>query len=615
MINFKKRIFITVIHDVIILSASFFFALWLRLESQGFILFKSLLPFLVLFTSTTVIFLHRLGLYQGIWRYASINEIFSILKSLTAASLIVVAALFLTIRLENIPRSFPILLFLVSVFGISGPRIFYRLVKDILNNQKNNNQKINVLIIGDGDTSELFIRAATRETNSPYNVVAILGIKKKSVGNQIHGIPVIGDIGNLDNLDRLIEKKNNSIQRIIITDHSLTHEIIEKLFVFARQNGLAIGEVPRITELRNTHLKKFETYPIEVEDVLGRKQKVHKTGKYKLLKNKIILVTGAGGSIGFELCKQIYNFSPKKLILFEQNEFHLYQATQKLGNNARIKSILGDVRDKKKIFKVFKECKPDIVFHSAALKHITFAEDDPIEAINTNFLGTLNILSACKVFSVNKMVFISTDKAVNPSTFMGATKRLCEKYIQQLDGKIATELKIVRFGNVLGSTGSVIPLFEKQIKEGGPITITHPNVQRYFMTIREAVELVIIASIDSSKGESGEIHVLEMGEPVKIKDLAKKMIQLSGQKKEIPIIYTELRKGEKINEELFYNKENVSKTKNNFILKTTKKINQISEMDIEQFLNDLNKGEEKKILKSFFKLLPEYKRRIDNEKH
>ena len=608
MINFKKRIFITIVHDVIILSASFFFALWLRLESQGFILFKSLLPFLVLFTSTTIIFLHRFGLYQGIWRYASINEIFSILKSLIASCLLVVASLFLTIRLENIPRSFPILLFLVSVFGISGPRIFYRLVKDILNNQKNSDHKINVLIIGDGDTSELFIRAATRERNSPYNVVAILGIKKKSVGNQIHGIPVIGDIGNLDNLNKWIEKKNNSVQRMIITDHSLTYEMIEKLFVFAKQNGLAIGEVPRITELRNTRHKNLETYPIEVEDVLGRKQKVHKTGNYKLLKNKIILVTGAGGSIGFELCKQINNFSPKKLILFEQNEYHLYQATEKLKSYTKIKSVLGDVRDEKKIFKIFKEHKPDIVFHSAALKHITFAEDDPIEAINTNFLGTLNILNACKEFCVSKMVFISTDKAVNPSTFMGATKRLCEKYIQQLDGKIATKLKIVRFGNVLGSTGSVIPLFEKQIKEGGPITITHPNVQRYFMTIREAVELVIIASIDKSKGQSGEIHILEMGEPVKIKELAKKMIQLSGQKKEIPIIYTKLRKGEKIDEELFYNNEDVSKTKNNFILKTTKKINQISEMDIEQFLIDLNKAEEKKILRSFFKLLPEYKR-------
>ena len=608
MINFKKRIFITIVHDVVILSASFFFALWLRLESQGFILFKSLLPFLVLFTSTTIVFLHRFGLYQGIWRDASINEIFSILKSLTASCLIVVASLFLTIRLENIPRSFPILLFLVSVFGISGPRIFYRLVKDILNNQKNSNHKINVLIIGDGDTSELFIRAATREINSPYNVVAILGIKKKSVGNQIHGIPVIGDIGDFDNLNNWIEKKNNSVQRMIITDHSLTREMIEKLFVFAKQNGLAIGEVPRITELKNALHKNFETYPIEVEDVLGRKQKVHKTGNYKLLKNKVILVTGAGGSIGFELCKQINNFSPKKLILFEQNEYHLYQATEKLKSYTKIKSVLGDVRDEKKIFKIFKEYKPDIVFHSAALKHITFAEDDPIEAININFLGTLNILNACKEFCVNKMVFISTDKAVNPSTFMGATKRLCEKYIQQLDGKIATELKIVRFGNVLGSTGSVIPLFEKQIKEGGPITITHPNVQRYFMTIREAVELVIIASIDSSKGQSGEIHILEMGEPVKIKDLAKKMIQLSGQKKEIPIIYTNLRKGEKIDEELFYNKEDVSKTKNNFILKTTKKINQISEMDIEQFLIDLNKAEEKEILRSFYKLLPEYKR-------
>ena len=608
MINFKKRIFVTIIHDVIILSVSFFFALWLRLESQSFILFNSLLPFLVLFLSTTIIFLHRFGLYQGIWRYASINEIFSILKSLTASCLIVVATLFLTIRLENIPRSFPILLFLVSVFGISGPRIFYRLIKDTLNNHKNSNQKINVIIIGDGDTSELFIRAATRETNSPYNVVAILGIKKKSIGNQIHGIPVIGDIGDFDNLNKWIEKKNNSVQRMIITDHSLSQKIIEKLFVFARQNGLAIGEVPRITELKNTHLKRLETYPIEVEDVLGRKQKVHKTSQYKLLKNKTILVTGAGGSIGFELCKQIYNFSPKKLILFEQNEFHLYQATEKLKNSDKIKSILGDVRDRKKIFKIFKEYKPDIVFHSAALKHITFVEEDPIEAINTNFFGTLNVLNACREFGVNEMVFISTDKAVNPSTFMGATKRLCEKYIQQLDGKLTTKLKIVRFGNVLGSSGSVIPLFEKQIKEGGPITITHPNVQRYFMTIREAVELVIIASIDNSERKSGEINILEMGEPVKIKELARKMIQLSGQKKDIPIKYTNLRKGEKINEELFYNKENVSKTKNNFILKTTKKINQMSKKDIEQFLIDFNKGEEKKILKSFFKLLPEYKR-------
>ncbi len=615
MMNFRGRILFTVIHDLLVLSASCFLALWLRLESASFILVPSLLPHLILFNITTIIFLHRFGLYQGIWKYASINEIFSIFKAVVASSLIMVATLFITIRLENIPRSFPILLFIVSVMGISGPRIFYRLVKDSLEIKNHINQKVNVIIVGDGDTSELFIRGAIREKSSPYNVVAILGIKKKSIGDQIHGIPIIGEITNFNYLERWIEKKNNSIQRIIIADHDLSNDTIEKLFIFAKKNGLAIGEIPRITDLKKTTLSELETNPIEVEDVLGRKQKIHKTNNYKFLKNKVILVTGAGGSIGFELCKQILNFSPKNLILFEQNEFHLYNASEKLKEYTNITSLLGDVRDKKKVCKIIEKFKPNLIFHSAALKHITFVEDDPIEAINTNFIGTLNILEACQKFEVPRMIFISTDKAVNPTTFMGATKRLCEKYIQFLDEKIFTKLKIVRFGNVLGSAGSVIPLFEKQIKLGGPITITHPNVQRYFMTIREAVELVIIASVESSEQEDyGEINILEMGKPVKIKDLAQKMIRLSGQKKDISIKYTKLRKGEKISEQLFYAEEVVAKTKNNSILKTKKKVNKLSRKKIQKFLIELENGNEKIILDNFYNLLPEYKRQINYDK-
>lgn len=606
MIHLKKRVFFTVLHDFFILCGAFFFALWLRLEAQSFELLTVLIPYLVLFNLSTLVFQFRFGLYKGIWRYASIKEILAIFKSITASCLIVVAALFLTIRLENIPRSFPILLFIVSLLGISGPRIFYRLIKDNLN-QKNSENKINVIIAGDGDASELFIRAAKREKDSPYNIVGIIGLKKKSTGSLIHGVPVITDIENFLKNESLLENKYSSVQRVIITDHGFSNSIIEKLFIFTKKNGLAIGEIPRITEIKKTKLDSFKTNPIEVEDILGRRQKIHKSENYKFIKDKVILVTGAGGSIGFELCKQLLNFSPRKLILFEQNEFHLYKAFEKLDKHL-IVPILGDVRDRKKLSKVFRRFNPNIVFHSAALKHITFVEDDPLEAIKTNFVGTFNIIHTCEEFNVTTMVFISTDKAVNPTTFMGATKRLCEKYIQNLDSRTITKLKIVRFGNVLGSAGSVIPLFEEQITRGGPITITDPNVQRYFMTIREAVELVIIASLDDLNHKNGEINILEMGEPVKIKDLARKMIKLSGQKKDIRLKYTSLRKGEKLTEQLFYKDEEVSKTQNSSILKTTVKVNRLKNADIDIFLDNLENKNEQKILEKFYKLLPEYVR-------
>lgn len=603
----NRKVFFTLIHDLIVLGLSFFIALWLRLENQSYELIRFLYPYLVCFPFLTVFFLYRFGLYQGIWRYASINEILSITKGLIFAILITLTILFLSIRLENIPRSFPVLLFLVSFFGVSGSRVLYRLLKDnILNEKYTLGSKIPILIVGEGNSSELFIRAIKREKNSPYKLSGILGTKEKSQGRRIHGLKIIGNINFLETIEKLINRKQLSVQRIIIADHSLSSKQIESLFIFAKKNGLAIGEIPKITDFKKQSLM-LETQPIEVEDVLGRKQKVHKTEEIDYFKNKIVLITGAGGSIGSELSRQITSLHPKRLILFDNNEYNLYNIAKSL-EFKNTSTILGDIKDREKFFKIIQRESPNIIFHSAALKHITFVENDPIEGIKTNFFGTINIINACKKFDVESLVFISTDKAVNPTNFMGATKRLCEKYLQHFSKNSKTLFKIVRFGNVIGSNGSVVPLFEQQIKKGGPITVTHPEVTRYFMTIREAVELVIIASVQNQK--SGAINILEMGEPVKILDLAKKMLKLSGKLNgsNIKIKYTNLRQGEKLHEELFYRKEQVKKTVNQSIMVTSSSVYPLDLIKLSNFLKTYKKAEEKKVISSFCTLLPEFNR-------
>ena len=603
----NKKVFFTLIHDLVVLGLSFFIALWLRLENQSFQLVKDLYPYIFCFPFITIIFLYRFGLYQGIWRYASIIEILSIFKALIFSILIILAILFLSIRLESIPRSFPILLFLVSMFGVSSPRVIYRLFKDnFLKNKNNEKTKIPILVIGEGNSCESFIRALMREKDSPYKLSGILGAKDPSKGRRIHGIKIIGSINFLEEIERQINKKQLSVQRIIIADHSLSENQIEKLFIFAKRNGLAIGEIPQITDFKKK-ITSFETHPIEVEDVLGRKQKVHNTEKIKYFTNKIVLITGAGGSIGSELSKQIISLKPKKLLLYDNNEYHLYKIFKSLKSKVT-SPILGDVKDSEKLFKIFKEESPHIIFHSAALKHITFVEDDPIEGIKTNFFGTINVINACKKFNVKNLIFVSTDKAVNPTNFMGATKRLCEKYLQYYSSKSKTIFKIVRFGNVLGSTGSVVPLFEQQIMKGGPLTITHPEVTRYFMTIREAVELVILSS--TQEQVSGAVNILEMGDPVKIVDLANKMLRLSGEinKKRIEIKYTNLRKGEKLHEELFYKKELIKKTTNQSIMVTSSKVYPLDSVKYAKFLKIYKTGTESNIIKSFCTLLPEFNR-------
>ena len=598
----NKKIAITVIHDFFIFFLSFFIALILRLDlDYASFLMEVLWIFAILFSISNIIILNYYGLYHGIWRYASMHEIISIFKSIFISTLFIIVLLFLVFRLQDIPRSFPILLFIVSLLGVTGPRVLYRILKDKVSKKKT---KIPVLVVGDNDISENFIRLTKTEKNSPYNVVAIIGTKKSGVGRRIHNIPIISTIDNLKLLEQNIKKYE--LQRVIIADHSINSLLIESLYVFSKKNGFAIGIIPKVSNFSLNPEAKFNANPIAIEDVLGRKQKVHNPDVLKEIKNKIILVTGAGGSIGGELCRQLSLLNAKLIILLESNEYALYKISSEL--NGKFVNKLADIRDYAKVEEIIKQFKPDIIFHAAALKHITFVEDDPIEALKTNFQATVRICQLSKLYKIPKMVFISTDKAVYPSNIMGASKRLCEKYIQRISNSSKhTIFSIVRFGNVLGSTGSVVPLFEKQIKKGGPITITDPNVTRYFMTIREAVELVLISS-QLKNIQNGGIFILEMGESVLIKELAKRMIVLSGKNEnEIKIEYTGLRKGEKVSEKLFFEKEKIKKTLIPGILHTNDKLYEIDASSYENLSSLIIKNNVGAIIKKFKEMVPEYK--------
>ncbi len=600
----NRRIVLTIFHDLIVFVVSFFISLWLRLEFEPALnLFSNIWIYSVIFSILNITMLNFMGLYHGIWRYASIHEINSIVKSVSISTLTIIVILFLITRLENIPRSFPILLLVMSVLSAIGPRLIYRIMKDNLGSKKL--PKISTLLVGDYSSSENFIRHTKTDKKSPYKIIAIISNREKSVGRRIHNIPIIG---SLENFEKFNVERTNKMQklpeRIIISDQNLKNEKIEKLYIFAKKNGLAIGQINKVSNLAFSE-NKFDTSPIVIEDVLGRKQNVNDTTKLNTFQKKTILITGAGGSIGSELSRQISRLNPKKLILLDNNEFGLFKISGQLENKC-ISSIT-DVRDEEKVIKLLKYYKPNYIFHAAALKHITFVEDEPEEALKTNFLATVNLCQLSIKYNVEKMIFISTDKAVYPSNIMGATKRLCEKYIQEISKKnVSTNFSIVRFGNVLGSTGSVVPIFEDQINSNKSITITHPEVKRYFMTIREAVELVLISSQIKAK-RNGEIFILEMGEPVLITDLAKKMINLYGKSdREVKIEFTGLRKGEKLNEELYFQEEKIIKTSVEGILCTTEYPFSSDIKKLEKFASKIKNHKIKNALNDILELLPEF---------
>ncbi|MDV7339801.1 nucleoside-diphosphate sugar epimerase/dehydratase [Terasakiella sp. A23] len=554
-------------HDIFMAALSINVALYLRLGNDILNRMDVLSIATPLIACLGAVVFYFMGLYRGIWRYASMRDLIAITKSTSLLILIFSLVMFFATRLEDFPRSAPLINWFVLMALLGGPRFLYRLIKDRrfdLPHMATTNKTVPSLLIGAGDGAELFLRAIDRNPTIPYAAVGLAAEKKSRLGLDIHGVPVLGLIDNISDIIAKLEASNNKPQRLILTKDDWPGEKVRELYDLSEQLGIPLSRLPKLTDLKSGTNDQIEVRPIDVEDLLGRPQKaLDKSLPKSLVTGKRVVVTGAGGSIGSELVRQVCSFNPAEIILIEASEYALYTIDMEVSRtypDLKRQALICNIREDNRLNQIFDDAKPELVFHAAALKHVPLVEENPLEGILTNAIGTRNVANACVAHNVQAMVQISTDKAVNPTNIMGATKRIAESYAQALDiKKTGCRFITVRFGNVLGSTGSVVPLFQKQLNAGGPLTVTHKDMNRYFMTVREAVELVLQASVLAQKDNSldGKICVLDMGEPVKILHLAEQMIRLSGLEpyKDIDINITGLRPGEKLFEEIFHGDE------------------------------------------------------------
>ncbi|HEX7967465.1 MAG TPA: nucleoside-diphosphate sugar epimerase/dehydratase, partial [Stellaceae bacterium] len=513
------------------------------------------------------------GLYRGIWRYASLPDLLALLRAVTIVVLVFFPVMFVVTRLAEMPRSLVGIEWLVLMALLGGPRFAYRLFKDRslghMLDRGNRSTAIPVLLIGARDGAAMFIREMASDPDRLYRVVGIVSDSGSRVGRQLGGVPVLGTLDDLPQVVARLDQRDERPQRLILCAQTLHGATVRRLLDMADDLTIPVARLPRLTEFKQTLGEDVPTIePIALEDLLGRPQAVlDRVGMRALVAGRRVLVTGAGGTIGAELVRQIAAYEPASLVLLDNNEYALYSIDRELEERYRHQprlAVIGDVRERGRIEQLIAAERPELVFHAAALKHVPMVEANPVEGVLTNVIGTRHVAEACRVHGVRAMVMISTDKAVNPASVMGASKRLAESICQALDivesrKPGGTRFVTVRFGNVLGSTGSVVPLFQRQLAAGGPLTVTHPEITRFFMTVREAVELVLQASALAVKDgeERGKIFVLDMGEPVKIVDLARQMIRLAGFKpdKDVNIEFIGLRPGEKLQEELFYANE------------------------------------------------------------
>lgn len=568
-------------HDIFMAAASFVLTLLLRMGETIYTLpLDFIVQGTVIFTVIAVTAFWYMGLYRGIWRYASTNDVIQITKAVTVAVLVFLPVMFLWSRAEFLPRSFPVINWFVLIALLGGPRFAYRLFKDRRFDfalEPAGRDGIPVLLVGAGDGAETFIRDTARQRGSAYRIAGVLDEKGRRVGRYIHNVSVLGTPESLPAVLRRLALRGVHPQRLIVTKQELEPELMRRLLDIAEANGMTLSRLPRLTEFHSGEADRSDVRPVDVEDLLGRPQAVlDRPAMQQMIAGKRVLITGAGGTIGSELTRQVADLAPSQLILVDNSEYNLYaidlEISQQNPDQPRAMR-LGDVRDQPQMAAVFGKYRPELVFHAAALKHVPIVENHPGEGVLTNVAGSRVVADLCLAHAVDAMVLISTDKAVNPTSVMGATKRTAESYCQALDRQQAGQetahrcrFITVRFGNVLGSTGSVVPLFEKQLAMGGPLTVTDPNITRYFMTTREAVELVLQASaMGAADSEAaGGIFVLDMGEPVRIVDLAEQMIRLAGKRPydDIEIVFTGLRPGEKLYEELFHDTEATKPTSN-----------------------------------------------------
>ncbi|WP_238318505.1 polysaccharide biosynthesis protein [Thalassospira australica] len=573
MLRLIQRSHIAFAHDILMAALSFPLALYLRVgDGVAYYSLDNIIFSAAIFTLIAAVSFWYFGLYRGIWRYASLNDVIRIAKAVSVAVAALFIVLFLTTRLDWMPRSAPIIQWFLLMAMLGGSRLTYRIAKDKSTARalvRQGTTRLPVLLIGAGDEAEAFIRETERSADTPFRVIGIVSLTQGRVGRNMHGVDVLATVDQLEDVIKKLEKSRYGLpRRLVLSGDALRHEDNAKWVEIADRYGMTLARLPKLGDLREGLADPLQIRPVAIEDLLGRPQaRLDRERVRQMIAGKRVLVTGAGGSIGSELVRQIASYGPLSLTLVDAGEYQLYaidmEMAEKYPDIAR-DSILGDVRDRTRIGQVFGRHAPEIVFHAAAYKHVPLVEHNPNEGILTNTLGTRNVAEACREAGVGTMVLISTDKAVNPANVMGASKRLAECYCQALetlpaDQRGPTRFVTVRFGNVLGSTGSVVPLFKRQLEEGGPLTVTHQDITRYFMTIAEAVELVLQSAELGRHGvtDGGKIFVLDMGRPVKIVDLARQMILLSGLQpdKDVEIKVTGLRPGEKLYEELFHDSE------------------------------------------------------------
>ena len=565
---YANRRLLAFLHDTAVAAIAFWLALSLRLSGDfGGQDVEAAVIASLLFTGTCgAVFLAN-GLYRSIWAFASLRDLMEILRSSTIAVAIFLAIAFLTTRLEGVPRTVPFMAWFIMLAGLGGARVIFRLSRERRLSvlwERSGAGRVNVLLVGAGDEADIFMRATSANPQSAYHVVGIIGENAKRVGRSIHGVDVVGTVDELPAIVAKLRDQMKAPSRLILTRaiSRFNNVVVSQLLEQANLLGLTVSRLPSLTDVRSdvASAMNMRDQPLALEDLLGRPETKLNRGEIRsLVKGKRVLVTGAGGTIGSELVRQIAALEPKHMILVEFSEYNLYKIDMEVRETfpyQSLSSLIGDVRDATRMEKIFAEEKPELVFHAAAIKHVPLAEENVRETILTNVVGTRIVADCCLASGLAAMVLISTDKAVHPSSVMGATKRLAEMYCQALDlASQTTRFITVRFGNVLGSTGSVVPRFQEQLAKGGPLTVTHPDITRYFMTVREAVELVLQASALGTKpgDQRGKVLVLDMGEPVKIADLARQIIRLAGLKpdEDIKIIFTGLRPGEKLFEELF----------------------------------------------------------------
>lgn len=610
--KYIERLGLVILADAFTIAISYLLALWIRFDfsvaNTPYEYINHVISFIPFAIGITFVIYYFLRLYHSIWRFASISEVAHII--LAYAILAVILPVFNMMLPFKVPRSVLLMAYIISLFFCVMIRFGYRLVRYIVNDDRfmqEDSSLDNVLLIGAGQAAREILKEQQLSNKRDFVVKTIVDDSLIKQGRYLEGHKVEGTRNDIPEL-----VKKYDIDRIIFSIPTASPKDKADILNICKETGCKVQTVPGISQLVSGEVSIAKIRDVEINDLLGRDEiHINLDEIFEAIKGKVIMVTGGGGSIGSELCRQIAAAKPKQLIIFDIYENNAYAIEQELKRkypNLDLVALIGSVRNEARIESVIKEYHPDVIYHAAAHKHVPLMEKSPNEAIKNNVMGTYKTAKAAAENGVKRFLLISTDKAVNPTSLMGASKRICEMIIQMMSRKYpGTVFMAVRFGNVLGSNGSVIPLFKKQIAEGGPVTVTDANIIRYFMTIPEAVSLVLEAS-HYAKG--GEIFVLDMGKPVKILDLAKNMIKLSGftpDENGIPIKITGLRPGEKLYEELLMGEEGMQKTKNELIY-----IGHPIEMDDEKFMENLkmldddSKNESSEIKKLVAEVVPTY---------